>query len=377
MNREMKKYILPLLAVMIVSGCATVPEDEPFTGDTEIRRAGEATLITAAKSNNARLIASLLLGGSDINMKDNQGKSALQHAFEAGNFEAFKILLESGASADFPLTYEAAATAYKKMKLYKLAKEYQLIRQIKMPGKNTDLSLFDAYFSEFPNGSYTAEAERIFKEVIKSDYQKAGSLKELQRFAAKYSNLGKNCYLIIGSGLNVRSDSGLNAKKTGGYLKGEQVFAIARKEGWIQTDRGWISTEYVKPVNRSIPTVQTYLRAVEKKIVAPSKKSDSQIPKTEPRVPKSERQTVEIEPRVPESEPSSVETESRIVESELPESKGNLKNSPEARKELENILKHPTLPKLEEFINKYKDDNASYLLVKKAKEEYKKILLHE
>ncbi len=369
-----RKYILPLLTVMIVSGCAAVPEPEtePFTGDREIRREGEATLITAAKSNNARLIASLMLGGSDINMKDRQGKSALQHAFEAGNFEAFKILLESGASADFPLTYEAAATAYKKMKLYRLAKEYQLVRQIKMLGKNTDLSIFDAYFSEFSNGYYVTEVERIFREVINADYYKAASLKELQRFTAKYSNLGRNCYVIIGSGLNVRSDSGLNAKKTGGYLKGDCVFAIAQKEGWIQTDRGWISTEYVKPVNRGIPMVQTYLRAVEKKLAAApvssknpvsSKKTDFQIPKTEARLPK--------------PEPQKAETESRISEAELTENKGDMKNNPDVRKELDTILKHPTLPKLEEFISKYKDDKACSQLVKKAKEAYKKILLHE
>lgn len=312
-----RKYILLFLIIMMIWGCAAVPEDEPFTGDTEIRRQGEATLITAAKSNNARLIASLLLGGSDINMKDSQGRSALQHAFDRGNFEAFKVLLESGASADFPLTYEAAAAAYKKMKLYKLAKEYQMVRQIKVLGKNTDLSIFDAYFSEFSNGYYVTEAERIFKEVIRTDYSKASSPKDMQRFAAKYSNLGRNCYVIIGSGLNVRSDSGLDAKKTGGYLKGDLVFAIARKEGWIQTDRGWISTEYVKPVNRSIPTVQTYLRAVEKKLAAAPVSSK----KTEPQIPKK----AETEPRASEPDIQKAETGPRVSEAEITENTGNIK----------------------------------------------------
>lgn len=50
------------------------------------------------------------------------------------------------------------------------------------------------------------------------------------------------------SGLNIRTGPGTAYDKTGGYSYGAVVAVEATRNGWGQTDRGWVSLDYLRPV---------------------------------------------------------------------------------------------------------------------------------
>lgn len=50
------------------------------------------------------------------------------------------------------------------------------------------------------------------------------------------------------SGLNIRTGPGTNYDKIGGYSYGSVVAVEADRDGWGQTDRGWVSMDYLRPV---------------------------------------------------------------------------------------------------------------------------------
>ena len=50
------------------------------------------------------------------------------------------------------------------------------------------------------------------------------------------------------SGLNIRKGPGTGFDKLGGYSYGAVVAVQAIRDGWGQTDRGWVSMEYLRPV---------------------------------------------------------------------------------------------------------------------------------
>ena len=50
------------------------------------------------------------------------------------------------------------------------------------------------------------------------------------------------------SGLNIRTGPGTGYDKTGGYSYGAVVAVEATQDGWGQTDRGWVSMDYLRPV---------------------------------------------------------------------------------------------------------------------------------
>ena len=50
------------------------------------------------------------------------------------------------------------------------------------------------------------------------------------------------------SGLNIRTGPGTNYDKTDGYSYGAVVAVGAVQDGWGQTDRGWVSMDYLRPV---------------------------------------------------------------------------------------------------------------------------------
>lgn len=355
--------------LLICSGCATSSQTLPDEAFDQIRRsplkASLPPLFAAAKSNNIILIKNLLLSGEDVNRKDHDGKSALWYAFDYENYEAFKVLLENGATPYF-LTYEMASGTYSKMELYKLAKEYNLLNRIKNHRNDDDVTVFDAYFSEFSNGHYVSEAEQLFEAVVRRDYGKirtSGSVKDMQQFMEKYSSFGHHCYLIMVSDLNIRAGNSTTAEIIGKYIKGDRVFARVVRDGWIQTDRGWISSQYAKQIKKTIPLLHGYLREISSK-TGLSRKPDTPGPATqtgtESRQMGTESRQPEIRYQQPEIVPPKVIRGGKVAA---------------VQKELEAILKHPTLRKLELFINKYKNNKACQFLVKKAKEEYQKLLL--
>ena len=50
------------------------------------------------------------------------------------------------------------------------------------------------------------------------------------------------------SGLNIRKGPGASFEKLGGYSYGAVVAVQAVRDGWGQTDRGWVSMDYLRPV---------------------------------------------------------------------------------------------------------------------------------
>ncbi|MUU13049.1 MAG: hypothetical protein EP146_18145 [Oscillibacter sp.] len=50
------------------------------------------------------------------------------------------------------------------------------------------------------------------------------------------------------SGLNIRKGPGTSFDKLGGYSYGAVVAVQAARDGWGQTDRGWVSMDHLRPV---------------------------------------------------------------------------------------------------------------------------------
>lgn len=304
---------------------------------------GMTPLMAAAKNNNFKVVKKLLENGAEIGAKDNFRLSALWYAFDYESFDAFKILLESGAKLDFPLSFKTASTIYKKKKLYKLAKEHIWLNRIRRRN-SSDLSLFNAYFSEFPDGYYASEVTKTFNEVVKRDYNKikhSASVSELRQFISKYSKIGNNCYVVTASTLNIRSGNSVNTKKTGEYRKGDRICAKTDENGWIRTDRGWISKKYTKPGTMNIPVVRSYISEVSDKIRRIEQKKKIQAQQAE------------------------IQAQKKKVEDK----------TAKVQKELDDLSEKADLSKLEEFINKYKKNKEYRSIVEKAREKYKAILL--
>ena len=49
-------------------------------------------------------------------------------------------------------------------------------------------------------------------------------------------------------GVNIRSGPGTGYGKTGAYPRGAVVTVLEEKEGWGRTDKGWVSLDYLEPV---------------------------------------------------------------------------------------------------------------------------------
>ena len=76
-----------------------------------------------------------------------------------------------------------------------------------------------------------------------------GNLKTKKEFAEKYQYLaGQNndCVVVNASTLNIRRSSYASATKVGHYIQGDIVCIKEKKNGWLKTDKGWISAKFVK-----------------------------------------------------------------------------------------------------------------------------------
>lgn len=59
-----------------------------------------------------------------------------------------------------------------------------------------------------------------------------------------------NQYTVTPSiGVNIRSGPGMSYGKTGAYTKGTVVTILEKQDNWGRTDKGWVSFNYLKPVN--------------------------------------------------------------------------------------------------------------------------------
>lgn len=59
-----------------------------------------------------------------------------------------------------------------------------------------------------------------------------------------------NQYTVTPSiGVNIRSGPGMSYGKTGAYTKGTVVTILEKQDNWGRTDKGWVSFNYLKPIN--------------------------------------------------------------------------------------------------------------------------------
>ncbi len=395
-----KKLLSALtLFLLIVSGCT--PSRDAYLKENfdQIRPLQETDLairefsdlprlIAAAKSNDFKAVTNLLRNGEDMEKRDQYGRSALWYAFEHASFESFRILLENGASPDFPLDYGSPSDGYKKLKFYSLAREYALYNRIKDFENSNDIKIFDAYFSEFPNGRYASETEKMFKRIVERDYARMkDSDTGVRQFMKKYSDMGQNVYLITANVLNIREGNSIRYGKTGKYIRGQEVFALSQKDEWLRTDRGWVSAKYAKHIKRQIPALASYSEKIASKLPAPPETLEAEpLSREEIEAYPLETASQKVEnpvlkralPKplspVPKPQPQKPRKESRPLKAErsAPLAKG--KAGP-VQAELNALLENATLPALEAFINKYKKNRAYRSVVQQAKDAYKKILL--
>jgi hypothetical protein len=297
-------------------------------------------------------------------------------------------LLENGAISDFTLDYGSPSDGYKKLKFYSLTREYALFNRIKDFENSNDIKIFDAYFSEFSNGYYASETEKIFRRIVEKDYaQIRDSETGARPFLKKYSGMGQNVYLITANVLNIREGNSIKTGKTGKYIRGQQVFALSQKDGWLRTDRGWISAKYAKHVKRQIPVLASYSEKVASKLPSSEISEAEALPhqeETEAYPLESDSQKVESPARkealpkplvpVPNPRPQKARKESRPLKAErsAPLAKG--KAGP-VQAELNALLENASLSALEAFISKYKKNRAYRSVVQQAKDAYKRILL--
>jgi ankyrin repeat protein len=84
-------FILATVGITAMAQLAVLPKDPLATGQ----------LMNAVQyGGDAAMVKSLLEKGADINAKDNDGWTALQHAAKRGDVEIVRLLLENGADAN-------------------------------------------------------------------------------------------------------------------------------------------------------------------------------------------------------------------------------------------------------------------------------------
>ncbi|GBC63203.1 hypothetical protein DENIS_4197 [Desulfonema ishimotonii] len=340
-----------LLMMLACLGCTTVHR-AASTGNTEemlflISRGsdlnaadenGMTPLMLAVQEDQPDMVAVLLANGAATDLENRQGKTASDMAWAEGTPAVFKAFLDhGGADPDFFL-HEAAGTEGQ-ARLKTVIREYRQYRKISNTADHASLSDFETWFSDFPEGVYRKEVEHIFGEMIRRDYEEAAAAsdpKAMKAFIDRYSDMGRDGYRVDATSLNIRNTASAESEKTGRYLRGNVVHALQKKDGWAQTDRGWVSLEYLKPVpvRRTIPLVAPYIENARHYLAHP----DDEIH--------------------PEKTPPALPT-------------------PTVRQELELLLKAPTLSTLETFIIQYKDRPEYAPLVQTARNRYKQILLDE
>jgi hypothetical protein len=390
------KQLFPIIAALLLTAsCANIHEAarhgeiEAVTamvddGDAVDRRndEGMTPLMIAVRADRMDIVDLLLERGADVSVRDDKGYTALWHAFQTENAAAFQKILERDAPTDrFLAAHDPGALPPARRRLFRLAAEYDLVKGIQRRSGGADLRYYDTYFSKFPKGHYVDKVSAMLHETIEADYREVkdeGSVAALQRFIAKYDQLGQRSFLVTASILNIRAANSTRSSKVGEYEKGDVLYAVTIQDNWVQTDRGWVSKTYLKQIRRRIPVTTPYL--------------DQAVDKIE-RVEKSRARTYRppvrrVTPKVTRKKTPSPAQPAKAIEPEQPVETEPVKPEPvptltqpdqpvDARKELEAILDRPTLEALEAFILKYKDQPAQEPLVIRARQEYRSILLGE
>ncbi len=366
----MKKIAVFIAISFIILSCATQKQYPPGL-DGRINmiikkgsninakdKDGLTLLIRAAKSNNAAAITKILKNGGDVSIRDNNGKNATETAFYSDSFDAFKILLEKGGKANLDILRKTCAKDKSKKPFFELYDEFMLYQKAMAPENSRHaLKAIDKYFS-ICGKYYTKEMEKKLDAIIKKDYLVAKKSKNkniMENFIKKYSRIGQKGYVITAGSLRIRTGPSKERKNIGRYLKGEKIYAIKIKNGWIKTDKGWISGIYAKKTDCKIPAIQkTYIYNIKKELAKFLAKFKDKKSKTD----KKPARNLPLKKAMPPA--SGPQKYSKVKRAE---------------QEFEILMEAPTKEALEVFILQYKDDASCRYLVDKAKEKYKAILL--
>ena len=375
----MRRIPATLIALLLtLTGCATL-HDAALDGDVsevqallsegepvdERDEAQGTPLMAAAKANRTRVIRLLLANGADPNATDRFGKTALWYAYDYGHRNAFRMLLESGASADFLLTAAAPPGAPEKRRMYDLAREYELVESMEASGGGAAIGRFETYFARYRDGAFAPRVLGMLRDIVRADYEDIqpggddADPESLRRFLSTYAQLGNPLYEITATRLNIRSGPAVSTRRVGEYLNGEVVAVLETSDDWLRTDRGWISGAYARRLRDGISAVTPYIGKVREHLagsggVPPDKSNvqDARGPRaSEPGAPRRES----VSPPAPERTPAS--PQARV------------------RRELESILADPSLEKLETFIRAYRDREGLEAEVGEARRRYRMILL--
>ena len=97
----------------------------------------------------------------------------------------------------------------------------------------------------------TLFASRMAEFNFFEDYSlaKDSDLKVKKDFLKKYKihAPGQNaCYKVTANSLNIRKSSSTKSKKIGTYKKNDTVCVVDRKGNWVKTQKGWVSSGYLK-----------------------------------------------------------------------------------------------------------------------------------
>lgn len=395
-------FILFSFIAFLSSGCATDSKDsvkKEAAAPVETMKDSYDTDVwmRAAKRNNFSEIKIMLQKGFDINTRDQDGKTALDYAFMNDHFETYKILLENGAETSSVVDFNSTTESKDKRKMYILTQEYDLYQRILNRTDKDDLKIFDLYFSLYPQGFYTVDVERMLETIVKKDYEKIESttyVPYLKSFVDKYSQLGKNGYVITSTGLHARKNNTPYSEVTGYFREGDRVYAAAKKDGWLKTNKGWINAVFTENLSSTIPVLTPYLSKISQKLARTATLKPVEPKPSTPKVIKKQPQTlskpaekkivesseptpekVQPAPKEPQAEPAVEKIEEKPAQ--LKETVSKPGPASPAEKELDIILQDPTLEKLEIFIRKYESVEKYKYLVERARIKYKSILLGE
>ena len=86
---------------------------------------------------------------------------------------------------------------------------------------------------------FTCDADRVIPYYL---------VVHLEADVSDSDTTGGQYVVTAQSGLNIRKGPGTSFDKLGGYSCGAVVAVQAVRDGWGQTDRGWVSMDYLRPV---------------------------------------------------------------------------------------------------------------------------------
>lgn len=310
---------------------------------------GYTPLMRAAAENRVGAIKQLLDAGADIYDRTPDGATAIDLAYQASAFDAFKLLLENGAVASLDLAFGKYLDASDPRKrFFAVLEEFPLYSSLRTTARGEEIIAFDRYFSSFSSGMYRNDAEALFYAFLNHHIQTIEENRDqsnAQSMKNHLEEMGTRLFKVTASALNIRQDNTLRAPIVGKYEKGESVYAEHVGDQWVRTDQGWVSKRHLVRIGAKIPEIDIYM---ERLAAIASSRTDLT------------KKTRHSKKRG--------NTSPKPVTGSQPNRFG---------KELDRIMETPDKAALEQFILDYRDNPNAAGAVRRAKDAYKQILLSD